>query len=199
MKKYILLLVFISFLTECFSQISNQNKNVVFSQSAGKLITKDKLTDYILRNTEFSLRNSLFGKIEMLTSDVSGEITTAFITIDKNPYLALVFYKDKFNQYGTAYKEYEIQLIKASKAVDLFTNIEKELDKFSNSEIYNPGDDSYLIMSFEGLTVLSEDPKRNPKDLKIYSTKNDMISYWSASNFNRTVKRFKEMYENYKD
>lgn len=195
--KFILVFIQLICFTSMFSQI--KYGDIVIKQAQSKNMTEQYLRDHIIRESKMDIRNSLYGRLEMITADAQGEITTAFLTIDKQPYLALVFYNDYRNEYGNHVKRMGIDLIEADTAMELLNHVHKELDRLTGSNsAYDSDQDGYLIIEYGDYRFYNQDPVKNPYEVFVFSKKSDMVSRWSASNFQRTFKRFAENYQEFK-
>lgn len=151
MKKLLFLL-----LTQfAFSQISQNQSNILYAKEFSKDITLYKAKGFVIESVLGDSNSEVKFELDPLAATSSGELTSLVYKCEKlgKEGLLLGFYGNYWNESGIVYQGYGFKNLPVEKALELLRKIEDVKSGYANY-ISEDSDNNNIYFSFDDMTFL---------------------------------------------
>lgn len=186
MKKLLFLL-----LTQfAFSQISQNQSNILYAKEFSKDITLYKAKGFVIESVLGDSNSEVKFELDPLAATSSGELTSLVYKCEKlgKEGLLLGFYGNYWNESGIVYQGYGFKNLPVEKALELLRKIEDVKSGYANY-ISEDSDNNNIYFSFDDMTFLIY---RSSSGTTIRVFWNTFDAEWQEIAFKRTKRRFEK-------
>ncbi len=183
-------LIFLFFTQFTFSQIAQNQNNVLFAKEFSKEISLYKAKEFLIESVLGDSNSVVKFEIDPLAATSSGELTSLVYNCEKlgKKGLLLGFYGNYWNEAGAVYQGYGFKNLPVEKAIELLKKIEEV--KLGNANyLFEDSDNNNIYFNFDDMTFLIY---RSSSETTIRVFWNSFDAEWQGIAFQRTKRRFEK-------